>query len=158
MDTLGFGSVFTTILSSKLSLILCGFFLFALFTYFTLFWIRHSYLKYFRNHELPPIILKRKSSQIIMLMISFFIGLFGSSIIQGIGWEPTLKLLNYVSFGIADPYFNMDISFYLFVYPFIKLIIYILLGLGIFFLVIEIAAYSVFYMYQKSRSAQLHLG
>src|SRR5699024_10395089 len=50
------------------------------------------------------------------------------------------------------------ISFYLFVYPFVQLIIYILLGLTIFFLAVEITAYSVFRMYQRSRSAQLHLG
>src|SRR5699024_2138875 len=133
MDTLGFGNVFTTILSSKISLVICGFLLFSLFTYITLFWIRHSYLKHFSEAQLPRMVLNRKGSQMIMLATSFFIGLFGSSIIQGIGWEPTLKLLNYASFGLTDPYFNMDISFYLFVYPFVQLIIYILLGLTIFF-------------------------
>lgn len=158
MDTLGFGKVFTTILGGKILLIVCGFLLFSIVTYITLFWIRHSYLKHFQSYELPRFILNRKTSHITMIVVAFFIGVFGSMILQGIGWEPMLKLLNYEPFGTADPHFNMDISFYLFVYPFVKLMVYILLGLIILSLLIQIAAYSVFQIYLKSRSAQLHLG
>src|SRR5699024_1586905 len=47
-------------------------------------------------------------------VIAIFVGIIGSGIVQGVGWEPTLKLLNYASFDQADPHFNMDISFYVF--------------------------------------------
>src|SRR5699024_12710988 len=73
------------------------------------------------------------------------------------GWEPTLKLLNYASFDQADPHFNMDISFYVFVLPFIEFILYTLINLFLFFLVALIGAYSVFGMYRMSRSAQIHM-
>ena len=158
MDTLGFNTVFLTIFTSKVSLGLAGFLLFFIFTYFTLYWIRRSYLSHFGKEQLPPFMLHRKRTNLIILGGSIFIGLIGSSIVQGIGWEPALKLLNYEQFNANDPYFNMDVSFYVFVLPFVQFIVNILLGLSIFFLLIEIGAYSVFHMYRMNRSAQLHLG
>lgn len=158
MDTLGFKKVFTTIFSSKIYLGLAGFLLFSVITYVTLFWIRHSYLKHLGPEGVPTIIRYRKSSTLIMLALTVFVGIIGSSIIQGVGWEPTLKFLNHATFDKVDPYFNMDISFYMFILPFVKFALYVLLGLAIFFLLIEIGAYSVFNMYRMSRSAQLHMG
>ncbi|MBU5467147.1 UPF0182 family protein [Virgibacillus sp. MSJ-26] len=158
MDSLGFGKVFTTIFTSKVYLGVAGFLIFSVISYFTLFWIRFSYMGHLGSEGVPPIIRYRKSSTLIMLAISVFLGLLGSSIVQGVGWEPTLKLLNHASFNEKDPYFNMDVSFYIFILPFVKFILYVLLGLGVFFLLIEVGAYSVFNMYRMSRSAQLHMG
>ncbi|OZU90570.1 membrane protein [Virgibacillus indicus] len=158
MDSLGFETVYTTILGSKVMLGLIGFLLFFILTYITLAWIRKSYFSHFHSNQLPPLIENRKSSRLIMMGGALFTGLIGSSIVQGVGWEPFLKLTNYASFGQTDPHFNMDISFYLFVLPFVEFIIYLLLGLAIFFLVLEIGAYSVFNIYRMSRSAQLHMG
>src|SRR5699024_10567693 len=59
---------------------------------------------------------------------------------------------------ISDPYFNLDVSFYIFILPFMKLIINILLGAAILFFLIEAGAYSVFNMWRMNRSAQLHMG
>ncbi|WP_461180994.1 UPF0182 family membrane protein [Virgibacillus kimchii] len=158
MDHLGFEAVFTTILGSKVMLGVIGFLLFSILMYITLSWIRRSYIGHLSKQQLPTIITSRKQSIPAMLGISALVGLVGSSIIQGVGWEPLLKLLNHATFGETDPYFNMDISFYLFVLPFLQFIVYVLLGLAIFFVAIEIAAYSVFHMYRMSRSAQLHMG
>ena len=158
MDSLGFEKVYTTILGSKVLLGLIGFLLFFILTYVTLAWIRKSYLGHFHSNQLPPIIEHKKSSRLIMMGGALFVGLIGSSIVQGIGWEPLLKLMNYASFGQTDPHFNMDISFYMFILPFVEFILYLLLGLAIFFLVVEIGAYSVFNIYRMSRSAQLHMG
>lgn len=158
MDTLGFAQVFTTILKSKISLVVAGFVLFALTTYVTLFWIRRSYLSHFDAIQLPKIMLDRKKMTWIFIGISVVIGLFGSSIVQSLGWERTLKFLNHAEFGQTDPFFDLDISFYMFVLPFLKWIIYVLMGLSIFFLLVEIAAYSVFHMWRINRSAQLHMG
>src|SRR5699024_8001839 len=105
-----------------------------------------------------PVIQNKKISRILMVIAALFVGAMGSSIVQGIGWEPLLKFLNHASFDQKDPYFHMDISFYMFILPFVKMIIYILLGLCIFFLAIVIGAYSVFHIYRMSRSAKLHLG
>ncbi|MGY0693924.1 UPF0182 family membrane protein [Virgibacillus sp. FSP13] len=158
MDSLGFSQVFTTVLGSKVLLGVIGFVLFAICTYFTVFWIRRSYISHFDQVQLPKIMFSRKKMTLIMLGISVLIGLIGSMVTQGIGWEQMLKFIHHASFGETDPYFNLDISFYMFVLPFLKFIIYLLLGLGIFFLLLEAGAYSAFKMYRSSRLAQLHLG
>lgn len=158
MDSLGFGKVYTTILTSKIMLVAVGFILFALTSYFTLFWIRHAYLKQFHASKLPSIVSNRKISNGMIIFVSFIMGVIGSSIVQGIGWEPSLKLLNQESYGITDPFFGMDVSFYVFTLPFINFVIYVLLSLAIFYLMIEFAAYAFFNMYRENRTAQLHLG
>src|SRR5699024_7706148 len=100
----------------------------------------------------------RKKMTWIFIGISVVIGLFGSSIVQSLGWEWTLKFLNHAEFGQTDPFFDLDISFYMFVLPFLKWIISILMGLSIFFLLVVIAAYSVLHMWRINRSALLHMG
>ncbi|MFA1818789.1 UPF0182 family protein [Virgibacillus oceani] len=158
MGHLGFETVFTTILGSRIMLGVIGFLLFSILMYVTLSWIRKSYIGHLSKEQLPSLITNKKQSIWAMLGISALVGLVGSSIIQGLGWEPLLKLLNHASFGQTDPYFNLDISFFVFILPFLQFIVYVLLGLAIFFIAIEIAAYSVFHIYRMSRSAQLHMG
>ncbi|WP_181350300.1 UPF0182 family protein [Thalassobacillus sp. CUG 92003] len=158
MDSLGFKDVYTTILGSKVLLGVIGFLLFFILTYITLAWIRKGYVNHFAHEQLPYFIQKKKWSRLLILGVSALVGLFGSSIVQGIGWEIWLKFLNHATFGVTDPHFNMDISFYVFVLPFINFAISTLLGLGVFLLFVEIGFYSAFHMYRRSRLAQLHMG
>ncbi|MFS0672207.1 UPF0182 family protein [Ornithinibacillus sp. 179-J 7C1 HS] len=158
MDSEGFRSVFTTVLSSKVLLAAIGFVVFLVLSLSTLFWIRSSYISYLDKERLPQVILNKKTSSGIIVGTSILIGLFGSSLVQGIGWEPLLKFLNQASFGISDPYFEMDISFYMYTLPIIKIALNLLLGLAIFFFLIEAGFYSVFGMYRKSKKAQIHMG
>lgn len=158
MDSLGFEKIFTTVLWSKIILGVSGFIIFALSAFITLYWILRSYVSHFHSSQLPSFILKRNQMIWIIIGIAFLFGLVGSSITQGIGWERMLKFLNYETFGITDPYFDMDISFYLFVLPFLQFIVSTLLALSIFYFLILMAAYSVFHMYRMNRSAQVHMG
>lgn len=158
MDTIGFSSVYTTIIYSKITLGIVGFLLFFIFMYITLFWIRRSYLSHFNDNQLPPFITKGKSIHMVMIVVALFVGLIGSAIVQGIGWEPALKFLNSTSFGIADPHFGKDVSFYIFVLPFIQFVLYTVLNLVVFLLLIQVGAYSVFNMYRMNKTAQIHLG
>jgi len=150
--------VFTTVFKNKVILVVIGFLLFAITSYVTLFWIRRSYLSHFSRAQLPSLILDRKIMTWIMIGISIIVGLIGSSLTQGLGWERMLKFIHHTSFGQTDPHFNLDISFYIFVLPFLKFIISLLLSLAIFFFVVQIGAYSVFEMYRVNRSAQIHMG
>src|SRR5699024_7566684 len=131
--------------------------LFFILMFGTAFWIRKSYLSHFHPSHLPPIIKEKKWAIPTMLVVSFFVGIIGSSIVKAIGWEPTLKLLNYVSFHKTDPYFGMDVSFYIFVLPFIKFILYTLLNALVFFLVLQAGAYYAFNIYRMNRTAQIHM-
>ncbi|WP_337189815.1 UPF0182 family protein [Sediminibacillus terrae] len=158
MDSLGFQQVYTTILGSKILLGVIGFVVFAALTWITAAWIRKSFLKQFNPSQLPALIRSKRLSIFTILSISLFVGFIGSSIVQGFGWELWLKFLNHTSFDIKDPHFGMDVSFYMFVLPFIKFAVNTLIGLAFFLLLAEIGAYSVFHMYRISRSAQLQLG
>src|SRR5699024_7215741 len=158
METLGFEKVFVTILESKIILGLSGFVLFAITMYFTLFFIRKAYLNHFDARQVVSVVTNKKASNLIMIGVAFFFGLIGSSIVKGIGWEPALKLLNFVPFNQTDPHFGLDISFYMFILPFIKFVLFILLGLAFFYLLVGLGAYSVFHMYRRSKLAQFHLG
>jgi len=158
MDSLGFENVFTTIFWTKVSLGVGGFLVFFFATYLTLYWILKSYVGYFHSSQLPSFILEKKKMLWSFAGISLFVGLIGNSIVKGIGWERLLKLLNYEAFNQADPHFGMDISFYVFILPFMKFVIGTLLSLAIFFLFVVIVSYSVFDMYKRSRSAQIHIG
>ncbi len=158
MDSVGYETVYTTILYSKATLGIVGFLLFAILTFATLYWIRKSYLSHFSKAQLPDFFMNQKLVLSTMTLGAIVVGLVGSFIVQGVGWEPALKFLNATSFDIADPHFGKDVSFYIFVLPFIQFILYTLLNLAIFFLIIQIAAYSVFNMYRMNRLAQTHLG
>ncbi|MFD1848853.1 UPF0182 family protein [Oceanobacillus bengalensis] len=158
MDSLDFGTVFTTIFTTKILLGVAGFILFTAITYVTLFWIKRSYTTHFDPHQLPALFQQKKAINWIITGIALFIGIIGSLTVQGLGWEPALKLMNHVSFGETDPFFNMDISFYMFLLPFLNFIVNLLLSLAVFVLIAEVLAYSVFHMYRMSRSAQTHLG
>lgn len=159
MDSLDFSSVFTTILTSKMLLGGAGFVIYGLATGITLFWIRKSYFSHFQREQLPAFLATQKGLvNGAIILIALFAGLLGSVIAQGVGWEPLLKVLNYETFGETDPIFNLDISFYMFVLPFLEIIVNLLLGLGFFMLIFVAVAYSVFHMYRRNRSAQFHLG
>ncbi|WP_084710766.1 UPF0182 family membrane protein [Ornithinibacillus californiensis] len=158
MDSEGFRDVFITMLGSKVLLASAGFVIFLTLSMVTFFWIRSSYISHLDKEQLPPIILEKKKSSAIIFGASFFIGLFGSSLVQGIGWEPLLKFMNQATFGISDPHFDMDISFYMYTLPVLEIALNLLLGLAIFYFLIEAGFYSVFGMYRKSKKAQVHMG
>lgn len=159
MDSIHFGSVFTKILSSKLALGAAGFVIYGFVTWMTVFWVKRSYFSHLDSRQLPPFFHQyKKTVNGAIVAIAVFAGLIGSAIVQGVGWEPLLKILNYETFGETDPIFNRDISFYMFVLPFLEMIINILLGLSFFMLIIVVASYSAFNMYRMNRSAQIHMG
>ncbi|MBI5253827.1 MAG: UPF0182 family protein, partial [Euryarchaeota archaeon] len=57
----------------------------------------------------------------LLLLFSFFMGLAAS-----IGWDVTLQYLSQVPWGIADPIFSRDISFYFFTLPFYNFVLGVL--------------------------------
>lgn len=157
MDTLGFSDVYATILYSKITLGIVGFLLFFISTLLTVVWIRNNYVKHFSYHQLPAFVTRKKLAYATMIFAAILIGVLGSVAVQGLGWEPALKVFNYRAFDVADPHFNMDVAFYIFVLPFIEFVLYTLINLLIVLLLVQIGAYSVFRMYRLSKGAQVHL-
>ncbi|MFC4619794.1 UPF0182 family protein [Camelliibacillus cellulosilyticus] len=158
MDTLGFQGVFTTIFLTKVSLACLGFLLYGGALFITLFWIWRTYVKTPETEHFPRFFFSSKLVIAFIALVSMVVGLFGSGMAQGFGWERLLKFLHQSSFGKTDPFFHFDISFYLFNLPFLEYIVNLLFGLSLFLLILELAAYSLFSLFLKNRSARIHLG
>src|SRR5690625_7976590 len=120
-------------------------------------WIRLNYTNQYSPSQLPVVITKNRYAYGVIALASTLIGITGSLIVEGIGWEKALKFIHHTSFGVTDPMFNMDISFYIFELPFIQFILYTLLNLFFFFLLIQIVAYSFFNIYLFCFYAQIYL-
>jgi len=157
MGSLGFADVFSTIFLTKLLLGVLGFLLFAIPLFFALYGIRRVYLNMFETQGLPSVLTGGKWFFWVNLAVSGGFGLIGSGFARGIGWERFLTFFNQVPFGIQDPLFGKDISFYIFTLPFLNFLIGMLLGLFVVLSLIQAAAFSVFQLYLRERSAQIQL-
>ncbi len=157
MGTLGFADVFSTIFLTKLLLGLLGFLLFSIFLFFALYGVRRVYLKMFEVQGLPPVVTRGRWFFWANLASSAVFGLVGSGFARGIGWERFLTFFNQTPFGITDPLFGKDISFYIFTLPFLNFLIGMLLGLFFVLLLLQAGAFSVFQLYLRDRSAKLQL-
>lgn len=124
-DSLGYISVFKTVLFSKLGL---GTVVFLLF--FVLLLLNFMVLK------------KRSDSihQKIYLSIIAGVSLL-AGIISSTYWFVVLKFLNYVGFGFVDPIFKNDIGFYMFVLPFYGFVLSTLFFLLLAIVIITTFAY-----------------
>ena len=71
------------------------------------------------------------------------LGLLTGSSVAG-QWPVWLAFLNRTSFGVKDPQFNKDVSFYVFTYPFLRLILGVVFATVILSIV---AAVMVHYLY-----------
>ena len=100
---------------------------------------------------------------LITTAIAVFIGLL-SGISAASEWGTFLRWQNSTDFGITDPQFGLDVSFYTFIYPFLRFV------LGFAFTVVILAlglALAAHYLYggvrlqppgdRMSRAAQVHL-
>lgn len=100
---LGFKTIFTVSLWAKVGMFFGSAILFALFAGINLL----------IASKLHSSKISKKMSAYIVLVISFFIGLYTSAT-----WMKLLQYLNQTPFGIADPIFNKDVAFYVFTLPF----------------------------------------
>ncbi|QFG25057.1 UPF0182 family protein [Actinomadura sp. WMMB 499] len=81
--------------------------------------------------------------RLIAIVLLGLLGVFTGASVSG-QWPTWLAFLNRTSFGVEDPQFHKDVSFYVFTYPFIRLL------LGIVFAVIILsilATVMVHYLY-----------
>ena len=99
-DNLGYGSVFTTILFTKLALVV----IFA----------SMAFLIYYLPHI--PLLHKLKQPKKPYLQVGFVLAVLASLSAGGL-WERVLLFFNATPFALADPVFGLDIGFYVFGLP-----------------------------------------
>ncbi len=156
MDNLGYGSVFTTIYTAKISLWGIGFVLFSACTYSLFVNIRATYMREFPNETFISLITDRKRFFRLNIALSLLVGLLGSFVVQGLGWEPFLTFLNQASFNVTDPYFGRDVSFFVYTLPMWKFALSVFLFIVGGSIVVKLVFYSLRGLILHSNRAQRH--
>ena len=114
---LNYQDIYLTILRTKISLFLIGFFL-SLITLSISSFVAFKYSWNGFESELPEPFnmlgpkLYKYLLMIAVLAVSIIIGFTNA-----VNWELFLRFFNSSSFGASDPIFNKDLSFYIFNYP-----------------------------------------
>lgn len=134
-ESLGFSSVFMTILSSRF---LIGFAAFIFF--FLVLYLNWRIVKRVLSKENPQF--DENSGKMVPYLIAFIAFMAGISFSSQ--WSIVLKFFNASSFGTIDPIFGKDIGFFVFSLPFIKSIIGLLMGVSLLSLVGSLFAYLIY--------------
>ncbi len=126
-QALGYSVVFRVMLAAKLSLFFVFGLLFFAFLYGNLA-LTGKFVPRVREFEGDNIIPLRelpvagKGYQLLLIGVSAFFAL-AAALAAVIHWRECLLLLNPSDFGLADPIFGRDVSFYAFVLPFLGFIL-----------------------------------
>lgn len=156
-DELGYGQVFTTMFFTQFGIGIAGFLLFFISTFLLLSNIRRTYLREFPNQWLISIISVRKQFVLVNTVLSLIAGWVGYILVKSIGWQRVLGFIHQQPFGVQDPYFHKDLSFFIYTLPLWNFILGLLLFLVIIGLIFKALLYSVRGLIQHSARAQRHL-
>lgn len=119
-----------------------NFILLFLLIYITTKFIKRGLTKFFEEDKIEMPKLPNKS---IALIAGAILSIVSSPFIV----EKTMLALNVAQFGITDPIFNMDIGYYIFIKPFIEMILYytifIFVVLSIYIAVYYIAVFNIYF-------------
>jgi len=118
--SVGYSSVFTTMISAKLMLFAASALIFGIISYINL-----SRIKDRPNHVFW-----------VLVIVSIFFGL-----VTQFGWERLLLALNAQPFYVQDPLFHKDVGFYVFTLPFLWLLWNTIFAILLINLVITAAMY-----------------
>ncbi len=144
-NSLGYSSVFWTSFTAQISLALITGFVFLVVSYLSLKYMRNKVLTVRKGANKKkindPIPLFKIGMIVLILIASYVVG----SYFGGVGWDVVLKNSAGNTFGIADPVFGNDISFYVFTLPFYNLILTYILSLVGFSMFLIIATYLVYF-------------
>ncbi len=150
-DNLGYGSVYGTILKTKILLFFSAAVIFCILFLGNLMLATRLAPKS-RPNIWPWVIVRqmqRVSKWSIILGTALLSLIFGL-VAQG-NWEVVLRFFNGQAFGITDPVFNKEISFYVFSLPFLDLLRGWILGALIVTLIGAVGVYFLSYTVQRSK-------
>lgn len=145
-DSLGYLSVFTKILTTKIALGIIAFLITTPFIWFNLKLAG-------KNIDLEDLRLKARLQGFEFFGFASVLAGLGSALLLSPQWMKVLKFFNSTSFGKVDPVFSKDLSFYFFRLPFWELSLNYLLGL--FLLSSSIAGIFYALVYQKKKETEL---
>ncbi|MDI9493033.1 MAG: UPF0182 family protein [Bacillota bacterium] len=146
---LGYTSVFFKQLFTQLKLGIPTFIILTILFYLYLMGLKRGYYK--RVEIAPNPGVKEKTLNSIALGISAIFGILITLTTVTKLWFEILKFANSTEFGIADPIFDMDISFYIFRLELITHASQILIGVIIAFVILTLIFYSLLLSLRRPR-------
>ena len=111
-----YAEIFKTNLKMKLRLFVSAFLIIYIIAYITTVAIRKGLRKFYIEEKMHMPKLPNKS-------ISFAFAVIGSIIVVNTLYEKFILCFSNVWFGQGDPIFNIDIAYYMFVFPFVNIVI-----------------------------------
>ncbi len=162
-SSLGYGSVYTTILKTKVLVFFSAAIIFCILFLGNLVLATHLVPK--TEARFWPWTIVRRLERIVRLNVilgTAMLSLIFALVAQG-NWLTVLQFFNGQSFGITDPVFHKEISFYIFSLPFLNLLHGWLLGALIITLLGTAGVYLLSYGVQRlkfnlTRSVLAHIG
>ncbi|AOY78248.1 hypothetical protein BJL90_05670 [Clostridium formicaceticum] len=143
---LGYNEVFLTKLKTQFQLGIPIFFISTLFYYIYLIILKKDYYKKTQTYEAG--ISEKRINQMILIP-SVFLGFITSTSIAGKLWLRLLMYFHAEGFGIVDPIFSKDVSFYIFKLPVIQQLLSTIIGLLVTLVFITFAFYAVMFFIKK---------
>lgn len=138
---MGYTGVFFKQLFTQLQLGIPSFLVITALSYLYLMALKRGYYKKVETVDTASI--KERAVNGVALLISGAFGVLVTMTTVTKLWFEILKFTNSTEFGIADPIFHMDVSFYLFRLEFVTHINQILIGIIVAFILVTVLFYSV---------------
>jgi len=161
--TLGFQSVYTKILGTRVLLFVVAFLVFAALFAGNIILASRLSPRGKASDAAQPLLpfLKRVSKAAVIAVTTFFSLMFGLA--AQVSWETVLRFTNGQPFGSTDPVFFRDVGFYVFTLPFLSFVRSWLLTAIIFSLIATVVVYVVSYSTQRktfdnARPVLVHIG
>jgi uncharacterized membrane protein (UPF0182 family) len=146
---LGFLQIFFKELVTKVQLGIPTFFIIGILVYLYLYFLRRSTKK----HVVVVSIGKSEKREVLLsVLISVVFALLGTVIITSNLWYNWLEFNNATEFGMTDPVFGLDISFFIFRLPFLQGLYSVLISLCVLLLMLTVV-YTV-YLFIRGRGYQ----
>ena len=162
-SSLGYGGVYTTILKTKVLLFFSAAIVFCILLLGNL--VLATRLAPKSGESFWPWAIVRQLQRILMwgvILTTAFLSLIFGLVAQG-NWLVVLRFFNGQSFGMADPVFHREVSFYVFSLPFLHMLRGWLMGALIITLLATAGIYLLSYTVQRlrfdmARPVLLHIG
>lgn len=142
---LGYTTVFFTKMFTQLKIGIPAFIIITLITYIYLKLLKRGYFKKIESEDVPN---EKLLNKMTWGLAAVFSGVFSFVIVSQL-WFEILKFINSTTFGIKDPMYNMDISFYVFKLDFITQLNQLMIGVLIGFGVITVMYYLILMSIRK---------
>lgn len=136
---LGYLSVFFKQLLTQIQI---GLPLFIILTLITFVFLKMLKRGYYKNVESTEVVNEKRLAQITFLISVIFAGVVAFLTAKSL-WFEALKFTNSTDFNVADPLFNLDISFYIFKLEFVDMLNTLVIGVVIGYVILTVIYYSI---------------